>query len=304
MQEGLRTIAEQLIRNKKIELEISHQFLNDTELLDFLASNSINSFMYEDTGGRGLSSTVDNALAVNRPIAVSNSPMFRHILRNCPFANAQEFSLREIMNNSTGCLNKLSKDWSRENLQWEYERILNTIFRNTKESSPGRKGILKSVRSIWRKLFTLPDETFTWLTNTEIASEDNLSRISDFVYTPVNLEGNSFNRILDDRARILYNPAIQVLHKLVPLTMAKKIERANVQQAFVFDTVYRFSKEYDHPKLLCVGSYEDTASMSLQKAGFDVEEIDPMINYFLQDYFEKAFDKKKLFRYHLFNVSH
>ena len=73
----------------------------------------------------------------------------------------------------------------------------------------------------------------------------------------------------------------------VAATMAKKIAEANVQQAFIFDTVYRHLKNYSNPKLLCVGSYEDTASMGLQKMGYAVEEIDPMINYFLQDYITK-----------------
>lgn len=277
----------ELIRNENIKLEISHEFLNDVALLDFLASNSINAFMYEDKSGRGLSSAVDNALAVNRPVAISNSPMFRHILQRCPTTNVEKFSLNEIMANNTVCIKKLSKDWDKENLKWEYERILNTIFKRTKEPSFERKGILKSIHSTWRKLFSLPNESFSWITNTEVVSEDNLSHRNDFVYNPIDLNGYGFNRILDDSARSLYKPAIETLHKLVPLTMAKKIERANVQQAFVFDTVYRFLEEYDTLKLLCVGSYEDTASMSLQKAGYEVDEIDPMINYFLQDYFEK-----------------
>ena len=69
--------------------------------------------------------------------------------------------------------------------------------------------------------------------------------------------------------------------------MRRKIPAANVQQAFVFDTVYRYLPQYQNPKLLCVGSYEDTASMSLLKMGYEVEEIDPMINYSLQEYFTK-----------------
>ena len=63
--------------------------------------------------------------------------------------------------------------------------------------------------------------------------------------------------------------------------------QANVQQAFVFDTVYRFAHKIERPKILCVGCYEDTASMTLIKMGYNVEEIDPMINYFLQDFYTK-----------------
>ncbi len=285
----------ELIKNENIKLEISHVFLTDSKLLDFLASNSINAFMYEDTGGRGLSSTVDNALAVNRPIAVSNSSMFRHILNSCPSVNIQKFSLKEIMKNGTQCLQNLSKNWDKENLCWEYERILQTIFRKSGNPVIQKKGILKTLRSTWKRIFSLPDESFTWLRNTDAASEDNLNREDNFVYNPVNLKGNFFNRILDDKARLLYEPSIQTLHRLVPLTMAKKIERANVQQAFVFDTVFRFISEFDKPNLLCVGSYEDTASMGLQKAGYNVEEIDPMINYFLQDYFDKPSTRKNYY---------
>jgi len=73
----------------------------------------------------------------------------------------------------------------------------------------------------------------------------------------------------------------------VPKTMAKKIPEANVQQAFVFDTVYRHLKEYRNPKILSVGSYQDTACMALIKMGIVVEEIDPMFNYTLQEFFTK-----------------
>jgi SAM-dependent methyltransferase len=285
----------QLITNKNIKLEISHEFLNDAALLDFLAANSMNVFMYEDTGGRGLSSALDMALAVNRPVALSNCPMFRHVLNELPSLSADKFSLKEIMSYDISNLNKISKDWNKENLRWEYERILNAIFKRSENPITEKKGIVKTIRSKWNRLFSLPDTSFTWLRNTEAATEDNLSPDINFVYTPVSLNGNGFNRILDDSARTLYKAAIESLHKLAPFTMSKKIERANVQQAFVFDTVWRFTKEYDHPKMLCAGSYEDTASMSLQKAGFTVQEIDPMINYFLQDFFNKPSTAKNFY---------
>ena len=107
-------------------------------------------------------------------------------------------------------------------------------------------------------------------------------------YQPIQIPtDDSLNRILDNAARTQYAPAIKKLTELVPITMSKKIAEANIQQAFVFDTVYRYLSEYRNPKLLCVGSYEDTASMSLIKMGQTVEEIDPMINYSLQEYSTK-----------------
>ena len=105
-------------------------------------------------------------------------------------------------------------------------------------------------------------------------------------------KNNQLNRILDDEARKLYQPAVEKLFELVPKTMSKKIARANVQQGFVFDTVYRLLKNYNYPKILCIGSYEDTSSMALQKMGYEIEEIDPMINYYLQEFYSKPTTKK------------
>jgi hypothetical protein len=276
-----------LISNQNIKLEISHEFLQDAQLLDFLAQNSMNVFMYEDKGGRGLSSALDMALAVNRPVAVSNCPMFRHLLNTCPYVDADEYSLKEILTHDLYDVNKISIDWNKANLQWDYERILDAIFKRVANPVVVKKGIVRTIQSKLNKMFSIPEASFTWLRNTNVASEDNLLQVTNFVYNPVSLNGDGYNRILDDKARLLYKPAIESLHKLAPATMSEKIERANVQQAFVFDTVFRQAKEYDQPKLLCVGSYEDTASMGLQKLGFDLDEIDPMINYFLQDFFEK-----------------
>jgi SAM-dependent methyltransferase len=149
-------------------------------------------------------------------------------------------------------------------------------------------GVVRKLKQIRNKIFTKPNVSFTWLRNTDAANDDNLVPDKTLTYKPVVLnEGERFNRILDDGARDIYDSTINKLFELAPATMHKKIARANVQQAFVFDTVFRFLNNYTSPKLLCVGSYEDTASMGLQKMGYTVDEVDPMINYFLQEFFTK-----------------
>lgn len=113
------------------------------------------------------------------------------------------------------------------------------------------------------------------------------------LYEPLQIPaGVSLNRILDNEARELYKPAIDKLTELVPEAMSRKIAEANVQQAFVFDTVRRYLPRYENPKVLCVGSYEDTASMSLIKMGHKIEEIDPTLNYSLQEYFTQPTTEK------------
>ena len=288
-----KKIAEEcrnIIHKKGIKLKISHDFLEEkNDMLNFLSGNSLNAFFYQDKGGRGLSSALDNALAVKKPIAISNCPMFRHILQARPSVCIEDNSLKEILKNGFSPLEKLASDWNEENLLWEYERILDTIFKRSFEKLHTKLSFTKKLKNLFRKVVPVASKSpFTWLRDTESASKDNLCINHKLHYEPVVLPaGTKLNRILDDKARELYLPAIEKLTEAVPLTMAKKIPRANVQQAFIFDTVYRLLKKNKNAKLLCVGSYEDTASMTLIKMGYNIEEIDPMINYFLQDYYTK-----------------
>lgn len=286
-----RAIAEQCrksVHKKGIQLDISHEFLTEDQLLEFLADNSMNVFMYENTGGRGISSALDYALAVKRPVAVTRCPMFRHILSARPSVCVDDSSLKTIFDNSFAPLQKIAAHWDTAHLIWDYERILDTAFRSVAHPVKKKMGSIGKLKSFFNRIFTLPDQSFTWLRNTRTAVDDDLSATVVADYIPVTLrESKGLNRILDDEARALYEPAVQKLFACVPLTMAKKIVRANVQQAFVFDTVYRLLKEFKNLRLLCVGSYEDTASMVLQKMGFEVEDIDPMINFSVQEFYTR-----------------
>ena len=279
----------QILNGTKIKLEISHEFLNNEKLLDFLAANSMNVFMYQEKSGRGISSAVDFALAVKKPIALSDCPMFRHVLKSNPEVCCDKDSLKNIFSRGFQPLEKTIAGWDAANLKWEFERIVHSIIINkTNFFEAPKLGIKRTIQAKINKILTKPGRAFTWLGNTKAATDDNLNRDEKASYHPLMLsETDGFNRILDDKARALYAPAINKLIEFAPATMAKKIAEANVQQAFIFDTVYRHLKNYSNPKLLCVGSYEDTASMGLQKLGYTVEEIDPMINYFLQDYITK-----------------
>lgn len=99
----------------------------------------------------------------------------------------------------------------------------------------------------------------------------------------------SLNRVLTDEDREEYAIVIDEMFSLCPETMIRKFPRANVQQAFALDTIRKLvSKD---AKLLCVGSFEDTASESLIKLGYFVEEIDPTINYDLNTFRLRTTDK-------------
>ncbi len=67
--------------NKKpgIKLMITHDFFSNEDILRFLKSNTVNIFMYDNLNNRSISSVIDYALSVKRPLVISNSHMFRHI---------------------------------------------------------------------------------------------------------------------------------------------------------------------------------------------------------------------------------
>lgn len=291
-----RTISERckaLIDKPGIELVITHDFLNGADLLNFLAQNTANVFLYEDENGRGISSAVDIAMAVRRPVAVSEAKMFRHVLDVKPSICVKNNSLKQIIQNGFAPLQSHYDEWSAENLLWEYERILRSIFLKLRNPETPQLSILGSIRAAFNKLLSKPDNTFTWLINSEKITEDSVEPKKDVRYQPVQIPaGNTFNRILDNKARELYKPAVDKLFELMPETMAEKISEANVQQAFVFDTVYRNLVKFKNPKILCVGSYKDTASMSLKVFGLHVDEIDPNYNYYLQEFYTKPTTKR------------
>ncbi|HTX19408.1 MAG TPA: hypothetical protein VMG34_12205 [Bacteroidota bacterium] len=283
-----RAIAERcqkLVRKPGVKLVVTHDFLDQRGILDFLAGNTINVFLYEDKGGRGLSSALDLAMAVKRPIAVSDAVMFRHLFDADPSVCVTNNSLRSIIRNGFTPLQKHYEEWTAENLRWEYERIVTSCLERWAAPPAQATGLSVRLRAQYRRLMSKPDYTSPWLGEGESVAEDDLRSDKSTHYDPVAIpSGASLNRILDDPARTLYAPAVQKLTELVPITMARKIPRANVQQAFVFDTICRLAPGFPQPKLLCVGSYQDTASMGLRKMGYAVDEIDPMINYSLQEF--------------------
>ena len=108
-------------------------------------------------------------------------------------------------------------------------------------------------------------------------------KIADRLFVPV-YNPPSYNYILDNKARDLYKPVINQMFALAPKMMSRKIPEANVQQAFVMNAVHLLASGIDQPKILCVGSFEDTAAACLKATGHTIEEIDPSVNYDLDTY--------------------
>lgn len=128
-----KKLFQQYNRKDNIKLEISSGFFTHEELLKFLASNDINVFLYRQRRepNVGVSSALDQAMSVRRPIAVSNSTMFRHVFGLNPSIVVQDYhhnALSEILRNDTKPLEPLYSKWNKENLIKDYERVFDKIL--------------------------------------------------------------------------------------------------------------------------------------------------------------------------------
>ncbi len=117
-----------LVSKPGIELTIRHDFLQRPQLLDFLASNTLNAFFYDVNKDRGISSTIEHALAVQRPLAINRCGMFRHVHSATPSICIENISLRAIVANGVAPLVPFYHDWSEANFILAYERIFETVF--------------------------------------------------------------------------------------------------------------------------------------------------------------------------------
>ena len=129
-----RCVAECRAANRKpgIRLELTHDLLADADLLEFLAGNSLNVFLYAASRSRGISSVLDLALAVDRPIAITKSAMFRHLHDLTPSICIEDRSLGEILASGTAPLGALRERWSPAATRADYERLADRLL-----GSPG-----------------------------------------------------------------------------------------------------------------------------------------------------------------------
>ena len=123
-----RRRCEQLINKPGIRLSLSHEFLDQSQMLEFLAGNTLNAFFYDQYRNRGLSSSTDYALAVGRPVALTRSEMFRHFSAAGVDVYMEETSLHQIMARGFAPLEPLQRLWSEENLARDYEKAVSRLL--------------------------------------------------------------------------------------------------------------------------------------------------------------------------------
>jgi len=117
------------ITHDNIKLNMTHDFLTDEEMLNFLYRNDLNIFFYQNYGGyNGISSTVDYALSVKKPLAICRSNMFEHIWDVQPSICVETNSLLNIINNGFTPLEEKYNLWTNEKFIHTLETIMEKTF--------------------------------------------------------------------------------------------------------------------------------------------------------------------------------
>lgn len=119
--------ARELITKQGIELEVTHDFWDEPTLLDWLARNTCNAFLYDGNYGRGISGTVDYSLGVRRPIAITKSYQFKHVWMKDESFCVENKTLPEIIAMGTDHLEKFHDLWSQQNLIRSFEQALESL---------------------------------------------------------------------------------------------------------------------------------------------------------------------------------
>ena len=116
------------ITKKGIKCNFTHAFMSDDELLDFLAKGNLNVFLYSKRRGRGCASTLDFALSVKRPIAITKSNAMAHIFNAKPSICVEERSFKEIMASGFAPLEPYYDRWRPKKFIEAYEKIVEKII--------------------------------------------------------------------------------------------------------------------------------------------------------------------------------
>lgn len=112
------------IVKKGITLLINHDFLAEKDLLNKLAQNTANIFLYDETISMGISSVLEYAIASRRPLIINKCPMFRHVFNSDDRVLINDKSIKSILLNRSNPIIPFLNSWSTANFQKEWECFL------------------------------------------------------------------------------------------------------------------------------------------------------------------------------------
>ena len=130
--------CKELGKNDNITVKANHEFFDNDTLVDWLASNDLNIFLYADSPGRGISSVLDYALAAETPVALSDTTMFRHVKAFAPELFLSENSIDNILAVGAESARRLKQLWTPKNAVMRIEEAIGSFINDHKKSHRDR----------------------------------------------------------------------------------------------------------------------------------------------------------------------
>jgi hypothetical protein len=109
-------------------VEVEYDFKTERQLLGWLERNDLNCYIRTPAACNGISSALDMALAVGRPIAINNHHMFRHLARVSPEICIENSTLLDIIAMGMTPLMKHRARNDRHFVLAELEEALDALF--------------------------------------------------------------------------------------------------------------------------------------------------------------------------------
>lgn len=120
----------QIITKPGIKVEVSFNFMETQDIVNWLAQNTINCYFYDYLDGAGIASAPNFALASHRPIAVTKSHQLRNFWNLTPSVCIEDRSLKDIISSGIEPLKSLYEEYTIENVLSDYHRILDRLCVN------------------------------------------------------------------------------------------------------------------------------------------------------------------------------
>lgn len=118
------TECRKIIKKPGIILNITHENLSKSQLVEICATKTINCFFYnrQHIFASGLSAVTDQAIASGRPLFVTSDQTFRHIHKYIDYY--PNLTLKQCIEKTQDGVLKMKYDWSNENFLKKFENII------------------------------------------------------------------------------------------------------------------------------------------------------------------------------------
>lgn len=122
-------LCRQHVTKPGVQLNITNDFITDEELALRLQQNDINIFMYnhEVPSFAGIASSLDFPVGWGGPIATNGNIMFRHVLKDYPEINLDNYTIEEVLSLGNKVSLELRDQWSNQNLRDKMYQIIQEI---------------------------------------------------------------------------------------------------------------------------------------------------------------------------------